>query len=204
MLQFILFIAFGIIMMIIASSKGFSPVRWLFAAGLLGLIVLLALPSSYAPGIDETEKQRRIRSGNNTGTGLSIFAIVVAVILVISLLSMDANDEEIRPVVTAILILFAVVSAGVITFIKIKKVKLDKGNIAAYIFTSAVVSFLIFFAEGTVLYELIGAEDADIPPSVFIVFGFLETFITTYLLGLLLWYNRIHHPESQNNVVSAG
>jgi intracellular septation protein A len=47
-MQIILFIVFGVINALIASKKSFNPWIWFFAGGLLGLIVILILPSAHA------------------------------------------------------------------------------------------------------------------------------------------------------------
>ena len=61
--QLILSVVFGFIMIIVALAKGFNPLRWFFAAGLLGLIILFFLPSASAKDIDENEKLKRARTG---------------------------------------------------------------------------------------------------------------------------------------------
>lgn len=56
-------ILFGIINAIVARSKGFEPIRWVFALGIIGLIVLIVLPSAKAQGIaPEQSAARRARA----------------------------------------------------------------------------------------------------------------------------------------------
>ena len=60
-------------------DKGFNPVLWFFAAGLLGLIFLLLLPSANEYGISRIEREHRIARANNIGwfiVGAAIFLIV--------------------------------------------------------------------------------------------------------------------------------
>jgi len=78
-------IIFGIPAAIIANSKGFGPIRWLFACGLIGLIVVLCLSSSKASDISDEERQLRAAKGNKIGgimcgicVGLSILSVLVA------------------------------------------------------------------------------------------------------------------------------
>ena len=79
----IIFFISMIAMGVIADNKGFNPACWVFAGGLLGLIILLVLPSAHnAP--DEASKQKQISAGNSTGlfiTGVVVVLIVVMVAL---------------------------------------------------------------------------------------------------------------------------
>ena len=78
----IIFFIAAIVMGFIADSKGFNPACWIFAGGLLGLIVLLAMPSAKRAK-DEADQKERARSGNTAGlvvTGLAAL-IVFAFIL---------------------------------------------------------------------------------------------------------------------------
>jgi chromate transport protein ChrA len=74
-------IVVAVIMAIIAYKKGFNPVFWILAGGLIGLIVVSVMPSANAAGIEEAERDARRRRGNITGGVLS--AIVVVVILIV-------------------------------------------------------------------------------------------------------------------------
>jgi len=81
----ILFPIFGAINAMIAKSKGYNAVLWFFAAGLLGLIVLVCLPNCNDEEPDDHEAERLRRRGNNiaggiiaVGVGLSLLLILVA------------------------------------------------------------------------------------------------------------------------------
>jgi hypothetical protein len=80
-------IIFGIPSAIIAGSKGFKPLRWLIAFGVIGLIVVASLSSAKAQDISSDEATRRAEKANNIGgwmaginiaLGLIFFLIVVA------------------------------------------------------------------------------------------------------------------------------
>ena len=78
----IIFFISMIIMGIIANYKGFNPACWIFAGGLLGLIILLVLPSANNAR-DEADQKERTSAGNRVGlvvTGLAAL-IVFAFIL---------------------------------------------------------------------------------------------------------------------------
>ena len=78
----IIFFISMIAMGVIADNKGFNPACWIFAGGLLGLIVLLAMPSAKRAK-DEADQKGRTSAGNTAGlvvTGLAAL-IVFAFIL---------------------------------------------------------------------------------------------------------------------------
>ena len=77
-------ILFGIPSVIIAGSKGFSPFRWLIAFGLIGLIVVISLPSANAKSITSEEKEARKKKADNIGgwmTGINIGLGVIVFII---------------------------------------------------------------------------------------------------------------------------
>jgi len=82
-------VLFGIPSVIIAGNKGFSPFRWLIAFGLIGLIVVISLPSARAESITAEESEARINRANNIGgwmTGINIGLGVL--VLIIGLMSL--------------------------------------------------------------------------------------------------------------------
>ena len=90
--QVSLLIVFGIINFRVAQTKGFSPYLWFFSAGLIGLIILLILPSAKA--VEETDQglyESRKTIGNVVGGVLLGFIIFIAVLLA---LSASNNDYE--------------------------------------------------------------------------------------------------------------
>ncbi len=85
MIGLILLVVFGPINVIIALIKGFNPVVWFFGAGILGLIVILFMPSARkVKKTDEVLYKKRKEDGNNAGyimLGVVILAIIANVIL---------------------------------------------------------------------------------------------------------------------------
>jgi hypothetical protein len=69
-----------IIMAVIAYKKGFNPLFWILSGGVIGLVVVLCLPSANAVGIDDMEKEKRRKRGNTVGAVLSVIAIIIIVI----------------------------------------------------------------------------------------------------------------------------
>ena len=124
--ELILFLVFGVIMIVVALSKGFNPVRWFFAAGLLGLIILFFLPSVYAKDIDETEKLKRAQLGNQVGTVISVIALIFAGILILFAISNSYNPSEI--IVPLLLIIIPLISISISIFLLIKAKKIVLGQ----------------------------------------------------------------------------
>jgi phosphatidylglycerophosphate synthase len=80
----VFFVVVAIALWIIAKEKGFNPWLWFFTAGILGLIVLLCLPSAAAKGIDDNTIQKRRTTANTVG-GILTAVTVVAVVVIICL-----------------------------------------------------------------------------------------------------------------------
>ena len=80
----ILFIITGIINVLIANKKGFNPWIWFFAGGLLGLIVILILPSANKalPDNQQLYVQRR-KTGNTAGVAILCFALLFIIVIVV-------------------------------------------------------------------------------------------------------------------------
>ena len=64
-------ILFGIPSAIIAGIKGFAALRWLVAFGLIGMIVVICLPSAKAEGITPEESVARATKANTVGAWMS-------------------------------------------------------------------------------------------------------------------------------------
>ena len=93
--QISLLIVFGIINFRIAQTKGFSPYLWFFSAGLIGLIILLILPSARA--VEETDQElyeSRKTTGNVVGGVLLGLIIFIAVLLSLSLSNNDYEENQ--------------------------------------------------------------------------------------------------------------
>ncbi len=88
-MQIVLFLIFGTINAIIASKKGFNPIIWFFAAGLLGLIVLAFMPSAKAilSENEELSEQRRV-AGNRAGIIILVIAAALILVTIIVLQSL--------------------------------------------------------------------------------------------------------------------
>ncbi len=63
-------IIFGIIAAIVAASKGFASLRWAFAFGLVGLVVVSCLPSAKSQELDDGERTRRIAKADKVGANM--------------------------------------------------------------------------------------------------------------------------------------
>ena len=74
-------IIFGIPSAIIAKAKGFKPLRWLIAMGLIGLIVVSCLSSAKAKDISEDEQRLRAANGDKTGAALAWTSVGLSVLL---------------------------------------------------------------------------------------------------------------------------
>jgi len=85
-------IIFGLIVMavmgVIAGKKGFNPWAWILAGGLIGFIILLALPSANAEGVDNATREARARRGNTIGMVISALAIVLIIVVLAALSSL--------------------------------------------------------------------------------------------------------------------
>ena len=75
------FIVIAILMAFLAGKKGFNPWLWLLGGGLLGLIILLCLPSASKAGIDEPTRLRRTKTGNTVGTVFTVIGVIAGVIV---------------------------------------------------------------------------------------------------------------------------
>ncbi len=60
-----------------AYRKGYNPVAWVLAGGLIGLIILGFLPYTNKPEIPAEEQTRRKSTGNFLGVILSSVALAI-------------------------------------------------------------------------------------------------------------------------------
>jgi hypothetical protein len=198
--ELILFLVFGVIMIVVALSKGFNPMCWFFAAGLLGLIILFFLPSVYAKDIDETEKLKRAQLGNQVGTVISIIALIFVGILI--LFAISNSDKPGTIIIPLLLIIIPLISISVSIFllIKAKKIVLSQAQIAGYSILSLIVSLIIIVSQIILLEVLFPPEGYDgFSPVIIGLIAIADIFLTTYLLGLLLWRKKIRAKESEIN-----
>ncbi len=83
LLFLIVLAVFGGINAIIANAKGFNPILWFFAAGLLGLIVVSVLPSANKAKEDPEEYDKRRKKADRWGYGILIFAGIMIIIRIL-------------------------------------------------------------------------------------------------------------------------
>ncbi len=77
----------GAINALIAKLKGFNPILWFFTAGILGLIVVALLPSAKKAEEGSEEYNHRKARANWWGYAILIFAAVVVLIQIITILT---------------------------------------------------------------------------------------------------------------------
>ena len=78
LLFFIIFVT--LVMASLALHKGFKPSRWCLAAGPLGFIILLFMPSANAQGINEYTRKALVDRGNIVGGVLSAISVILFLI----------------------------------------------------------------------------------------------------------------------------
>lgn len=81
---------FGVIAAIIAGNKGFKPLRWILALGIIGFITVLCLSSAKAQGIDVEESKRRAEKANKIGAVMAWINVGIGVLVLIILLVANA------------------------------------------------------------------------------------------------------------------
>jgi hypothetical protein len=95
-------IAMLTIVPLVAARKGFVWPYWILAAGCLGLLIVLVLPSANAPDLSPEERERRRQTGKNVGIGFTIFTILVITVRTLMSFVEDANEilehQQTRPV----------------------------------------------------------------------------------------------------------
>ncbi|MCP4397783.1 MAG: hypothetical protein GY801_10855 [bacterium] len=80
----IMLVIFGSIMAMLASKKGFNPFCWFFAAGPLGLIILVFFPSTEKSGLSREERLSRAKRGNTVGIVISVLAVGLGALLLVA------------------------------------------------------------------------------------------------------------------------
>jgi len=79
----IIFIISTVVILIVAKFKGFNPWAWLLTGGILGLIIILFLPSGKDSTVDPVTRIKRAESGTKVGLWTS-FCIVIATVIYIA------------------------------------------------------------------------------------------------------------------------
>lgn len=77
---------FGIPSAIIAAAKGFKPLRWIIALGIIGLITVAVLPSANANGINADEMEKRTENANSVGAWMAGINVVLSVLFIFIIL----------------------------------------------------------------------------------------------------------------------
>jgi cobalamin synthase len=78
---------FGVIAAIFARRRGYNWLCWLMALGLIGMIVVLFLPSANKEGLNEAEKNKIIKRGNLIGIILTVISILFTIFAYLMLYS---------------------------------------------------------------------------------------------------------------------
>lgn len=73
-------IIFGIPSAIVAASKGFRPLRWLIALGLIGLVVVSFMPSAKKDGISSEEAEKRAGKADTVGAWMAGITIALNIL----------------------------------------------------------------------------------------------------------------------------
>jgi hypothetical protein len=74
------FAAIGVITGLLAARKGYWFLPWMFAGGIIGLIVLAFLPFANSPELSDVERVDRMEKGNDIGRKLAAITVVIGLI----------------------------------------------------------------------------------------------------------------------------
>lgn len=203
--QLILFLVFGFVMFAVSSAKGFNPLRWFFAAGVLGLIILIFLPSAKAAGIDEAEKNRRIKKANTIGGVISIFALIFTVILLTMLVEASSGPDEVGNIFLFSLIPASGVVIGIAILLIRKKIKWESKLFFGNFFAGAAIALIICLIEVAIIESTAFTITANTGVNVFDEYAwlilsimYLQFVVAGYLIGLAIWRKKI--DEKKNGV----
>lgn len=67
----------------LAARKGYRFFNWMFAGGIIGLLILCFLPFANAPGLPAAEQRTRAEKGNIIGRNISLVVVALAILRVI-------------------------------------------------------------------------------------------------------------------------
>ena len=74
-------IGFGVIMAMLAGRKGYSPVLWFLAGGILGLLILAFLPFvNEKSQLPKRERASKKQTGDIIGGVISVVAVVLLMV----------------------------------------------------------------------------------------------------------------------------
>lgn len=71
----IISLVFCAITAFLAKRKGYNPILWFFAGGILGLLILAFLPFTNKGNLSEEERIKKLKSGNIIGGVIAAIAI---------------------------------------------------------------------------------------------------------------------------------
>jgi hypothetical protein len=77
----IVLLVVGAITAYYASWKGYNPLIWFFAGGVIGLVLLLLLPNVNDPSHFAHERAQLTRNGNIVGGVLVVISVVIGFML---------------------------------------------------------------------------------------------------------------------------
>ncbi len=80
-------ILFGIPSAIIASAKGFKPIRWLFACGIIGLITVASLSSAKAENLPSEDRALHEAKGDKVGAVMCGICVSFSVLITLVAIS---------------------------------------------------------------------------------------------------------------------
>jgi hypothetical protein len=73
----------GIISAIIAKRKGFKPLRWILALGIIGMITVICMSSAKSEGITPEEAEQRAAKANTVGAMMAWIYVSIGVFILI-------------------------------------------------------------------------------------------------------------------------
>ena len=69
---------------LLAARKGYNPIIWFFAGGIIGLLVLAFLPNVKDGGFSGEELQQKLKTGNIAGGIIAAIAIAFMIVGLVS------------------------------------------------------------------------------------------------------------------------
>lgn len=96
-LKLLLYLVFCVITAYLAKRKGYNPIIWFFAAGVVGLIILAFLPFTNKGNLTEEERRKKVKIGNTIGIIVIVTAFIVVVLFeIFASLTMKTEFKKIE------------------------------------------------------------------------------------------------------------